>query len=433
MLKTCQSIPSQSSLAEPARRIPLAGDYDVITVGSGPAGVCAAIAAGRAGARVLLLEAQGCLGGVWTSGLLSLVLDAGEKDGLIREIRERLHGRGAASARWLYDAEEMKLLLEEMCAEAGVEWILHSRVVAAGVEDGRLRHVTVENKAGRQAFAARVFIDGSGDGDLAALAGCEFEFGHPESGLGQPMTLMALVTGVPRSIEEPGKAKRAFLDKESFRRILLSAGHDPSYAKPSLFEIGPDLFCLMIHHSYELSGLDPRQVTRATTEGRAEVMRAARQLRENVPGWEKLRVVATAHHVGVREGRRIHGHYRLTAGDLLAGARFEDGICEVKFPVDVHALKKADGGGYSSAGVRVQPYQIPYRSLVARDVQGLLLAGRCLSGDFFAHASYRVTGNACVTGEAAGRAAAFCAAQGLLPEEITWREGAPVRVAPAAV
>lgn len=412
-------------VCELERDTPLRGSFDVIVCGAGPAGICAALAAAREGCRTLLVEAQGCLGGVWTSGLLSLILDAGGKGGIIKEIQERLAQRNAISRDWLYDAEEMKYLLEEMVEEAGVEWLLHTRVSAALVEDGAIKSIIIENKTGRSAYAAKVFVDATGEGDLACLAGCGFEYGDPESQVGQPMTLMAIVNGVPAEAETDSGGMATFLPKEVFRSILLNAGHQPSYSQPSLFRLPGGLFCLMIHHGYEYCGLDAGDVTQATHEGRAEVMRATGKLRENVPGWESLRVVVTANHVGVREGRRIRGLYQLTRNDIEEGRRFADAVCHVSFPVDVHSLKKADGGGYGNTGIMSQPYDIPYRALVAADIHGLLLAGRCISGDFHAHASYRVTGNACVTGEAAGRSAAFCVSHDAFPHQIKWTDYRP--------
>ncbi len=400
--------------------------YDVLVCGAGPAGICAALAAARGGARTRLLEAGGCLGGVWTRGLLSLILDARNKGGLVTEIRDRLMlHNGIAAESWLYDPEAMKFLLEEMVQEAGIDWILHTRAVDTVMFGNRLTHVLVENKSGRSAFSADVFIDATGDGDLAALAGCGYDFGEPGSNLGQPMTLMALISGVPQEIGQPSGSASTFLPKDTFRDILLGVGHATSYSQPSLFPLPNGLFCLMIHHAYEFSGLNARDITEATRQGRAEVMETVRKLRESAAGWESVMVVATAEHIGVREGRRIHGRYTVNKNDVISGAVFDDAVCKVEFPVDVHSLRKADGGGYSSTGVKSKPYDIPYRSLLPLERQGLLLAGRCISGDFYAHASYRVTGDACVTGEAAGRSAAFCLEHGFAPHEIVWSNGAP--------
>jgi len=135
-----------------------------------------------------------------------------------------------------------------------------------------------------------------------------------------------------------------------------------------------------------------------------------------------VKIVATSSHIGVREGRRIHGLYTVTAEDLRTGARHEDAVCRVTFCVDIHSTRREHGGACGSAGIRVKPYDVPLRALIARDVRGLMLAGRCISGDFFAHASYRVTGNAVAMGEAAGKVAARAAATDRLPHQVPWAE-----------
>jgi glycine/D-amino acid oxidase-like deaminating enzyme len=176
------------TVRESAREIPVVEDADVVVCGAGPAGVAAALAAARSGANTRLIEVNGCLGGVWTAGLLSWILDTGNKTGLMQEMLLRLKERGASQVfggSVGYDVEEMKILLEEMCLEAGVRIRLHTRVCGAVLNDaGRLEAVITESKSGREAFRAKAFIDASGDGDLAAQAGCGFDYGHPETGAG---------------------------------------------------------------------------------------------------------------------------------------------------------------------------------------------------------------------------------------------------------
>jgi len=404
-----------SLLTEPARSLPVTATYDVIVCGGGPAGVAAALSAARAGARTALVEAQGCLGGIWTSGLLSIILDAGNKPGLMPEIRRRLREMDAIREdRDIYQAEAMKVVLESMCEEAGVDVRLYSRLTAAEVEGRELRHVVLEAKEGRFALAGRCFVDATGDGDLGALAGCGFDFGRAADGLTQPMTLMALITHLPPSLlaAPPPKGRNSCMDKGEFLAKLKGIGVSPSYTKPSLFLLPGGVGALMINHVYEKSGLSSLDLTRASIDARREITRVVRKMRELSPEWSRVTLVATGAHIGVREGRRIHGDYRVNVDDVGAGRRFADGIARVTFPVDVHSVRRADGGGYGEDGAPCQPYDIPLRALVARDRDNLFLAGRCISGDFHAHASYRVTGNAVITGEAAGRAAARAALLG---------------------
>jgi hypothetical protein len=408
----------------------------VIVCGAGPAGVAAAIAAARAGARTRLLESCGCLGGVWTAGLLSWILDAANKPGLMYEMLAELKRRGA-SARYGssigYDVELMKRMLEETCLEAGVRIQLHTRVVAAARgESNRLALAVTESKSGRQAWSADVFVDATGDGDLAARAGCGFDYGRPGSGQTQPMSLIVLLVGIEpegvarfvRGLAEPGgepDPKTRLL--EEMRR----AGVDPSYARPTLFYIRQGLFCLMANHEYGVNATDAAAITEATLRARAEVHRLVDGLRSLGGVWKDIQMVATPEHIGVREGRRIHGLYEVTREDLIEGARHEDAVCRVTFPVDVHSTDPGKDKGIMREGVRARPYDIPYRALIARDLDGLLMAGRCISGDFIAHSSYRVTGNAVAMGEAAGAAAAVAARTKRLPQEVPWPE---VRSAP---
>lgn len=384
-------------------------EFDVAVMGGGPAGIGAALGSARAGVRTVLVEAQGCLGGVWTSGLLSLILDAETKPGVLAELCKRLDSDGALHEGSLYDAEAMKWHLEEMLREAGVRILLHTRCSAARVEGGRILSVDTVSVSGSSRVEASVFIDATGNGDLGALAGCGFDVGRPGDGLTQPMTLMAIVTGVPE-LPPTDSVEKVALDKNEFLQILRSAGIEPSYTRPSLFRLPGNLFCLMINHQYGGSALDEGVLTEETMNARREINLAVRSLKK-VPGWENLRLVGTAAHIGVREGRRLHGLYTIAASDLQKGARFPDGICRVTFCADVHSPTPLEGGGYASP-VRVLPYDIPLRSLVAADLSNLLMCGRCISGDFLAHASYRVTGNATTTGEAAGRFAAHLVSQG---------------------
>ncbi len=438
---------------------PLVAEYDVIVAGSGPAGSAAAITAARSGARTLLLECGGCLGGVWTAGQLAWLFEM-DKPGFTAEINRELVRRGARRGfgvdRYTYEIEEMKLLLEEMCQAAGVDFLLHTRVTQAYGDAGRLRQVVTESKSGRQAWAAKAFIDATGDGDLGALAGCGFDYGLEGSGQTQPMTFMALITVQDATQLKPfisfyeeedadGPQAVASLTHESsadwvrrhhwqnFRQELKRAGIEPSYGNSTIFRVRGNLLALMVNHEYDVSAIDARQITAATVRGRAEVNRVIRALRTLGGPWAGITLAATADHIGVREGRRIHGRYCVTRQDLIDGTRHADGVVRVNFGVDIHSLSKAQNdaeGGLSHGTISFRPYEIPLRALLAKDVDGLLMAGRCISGDFIAHASYRVTGIAATLGQAAGATAALAARTDRLPHQVDWPE---VRARLAAV
>lgn len=325
------------TIREPEREVPVAGTCDVLVAGGGPAGVSAAVAAARAGARTQLIEVHGCLGGVWTAGLLSYVLDAGNKTGLLLDLIARLEAAtGAALTRdlshdlpWVkgsfyYDPEIMKLVLEEWCAEAGVAVQLHTRIVAARRDGRNISAAITESKSGRQAWRARVFVDATGDGDLAAFAGCGFDLGREPDGATQPLTLMAIVGGI-RADELRAAIHGQPGTRESSKDFLLAemrrAGVEPSYSRPQLAHIGGDLFAMLANHEYGASGLDAAAVTRATMHARRELHRIVAGLRSLGGPWSGLRIVCTAEQISVREGRRIHGLYRVTADDLVRGAR----------------------------------------------------------------------------------------------------------------
>ncbi len=417
---------------EPARELPLRDDADVIVCGGGPAGVAAALAAARAGARTRLFEIHGCLGGVWTAGLLTYIFDF-DKPGLTRELTQKLDERDARRhknpSRFVYEPEAMKLLLEDLCDAAGVTLQLHTRVAAAGREGHRLTTVITESKSGREAWRARVFIDTTGDGDLGAQAGCEWEFGQGSAGACQPMTLNALA--VVRDTAALGEFisfyqndSRHLPAVEAFRREIARAGCEASYGHPTLFHVRDNLVLVMINHEYGVQPFDAAQVSAATVRARAEVHRIVKALAKLGGPWADMQLVASAEQIGVRDGRRIRGRYTVTCDDLVNGARHPDAVARATFNVDIHAATREDNRKetISHGNFKMKPYDIPLRALIAKDVDGLMMAGRCISGDFVAHASYRVTGNAVATGEAAGKVAALAARSNRLPHEVEWPE-----------
>jgi len=418
---------------EPARELPVVNEADVVVCGAGPAGVAAAVAAAREGAQTLLLEAHGCLGGIWTAGLLSYILDHDNKRGLMQEILARMkekdgfafnkHGKMTNG----YQPELMKMVLEDLCAEAGVKIQLHTRVCAAlRGANNRLSHVITESKSGREAFGGRLFIDCTGDGDLGALAGARFDVGHPETGRTQPMSLMAIISGVTAADVDDffreDDSKDWATPKDRLRKEMEKGGHSPSYSKPSLFRLRDDLFALMANHEYGFQSVSARDVTQATLRARRELHQLIDGLRSLGGVWERICLVATAEQIGTREGRRLQGLYTVSTDDLREGRKHPDAICQVTFPIDVHSTDPKKQKGIEKASFRAKPYDIPLRALIARDVEGLMMAGRCISGDFIAHSSYRVTGNAVAMGEAAGKVAAVAAKTDRLPQAVPLSE-----------
>lgn len=439
-------VSQEGQFSEPGRDIPLIEDADVIVCGAGPAGVTAAITAARAGAKVRLFEWRGCLGGVWTAGLLGYFLDFG-KPGFARELREKLEQRNARAnsqsiSAFCYDPEALKLLLEELCVDAGVSFQYHTRVAGAFREGRKLTTIVTESKSGRQAWRAPVFIDTTGDGDLGALAGCEFKVGNAENIDSevtcpcQPMSLNALL--IVKDVEAlrefirfgtpiPGENSKS--EKKSRIRDTLTkaTGQIPSYANSTLWHVSGNLCFAMFNHEYGVKPWDAAEITTATVRARAEMNKLIKGLHNLGGPWEGIQLVATAEQIGVRDGRRIAGRFTVQTDDLVKGIRHDDGVVRVTFGVDVHSLtpaeNKAQKNGAAAMGVRVLPYDIPLRAMIAKDVDGLMMAGRCISGDFISHSSYRVTGNAVGMGEGVGVIAAIAALSKRLPHQVEWNEG----------
>ncbi|MEZ6046761.1 MAG: FAD-dependent oxidoreductase [Planctomycetaceae bacterium] len=425
-------LPSEDFLREERRYVPIAGKSDVLVCGGGPAGIAAALAAARAGVKTQLLEFAGCLGGVWTAGMLTKILDAGNKSGIMQEILEALASQGSEVAKesrgTVYDPELAKRVLEEMCVAAGIEIQLHTLVVGAVTDaQNRLVAVITESKSGRQAWLAERFIDCTGDGDLAAHAGCQFDVGLSDACECQPMSLMALLTGLDPQEVEPYLRETGTDAKPRFLKLMQEAGIHPSYKAPTLRHLHDGIFSLMTNHEYGVSAFDAGAISKATIEARKEVFEIVNGLKQLGGIWAGISVVATAEQIGVREGRRIKGRYTLTGEDLVSGLRHPQAIAQAKFPFDVHSLELVGNPETVQAFRKrsVKKYDIPYPVLVSADVDNLLMAGRCISGDFLAHSSYRVTGNAVPMGEAAGKAAALSLAQNIMPHEIIWNNNSP--------
>ncbi len=414
------------SFTEPSQDIPVVETADLLVAGAGPAGVMAAIAAARRGVRVRLIEAQGALGGIWTVGCLPHLIEA-NKGGLLDELLNRLQRAGAGERETVaerpypvdYDVETFKIVLEKMAAEAGVAVRLYTRVSAVYRDQtGRLETLVTDSKSGREAWRAGLFIDCTGDGDLAAQAGCGFDIGEPETGRCQPMSMMALLAGAVRRDQLPFSLHGGKARKEWILTQLRRGGHDPSYSQPTLFIVRDGYLIMMANHQYGYREPDAQVLTDATIAGRSENLVIVNALRRLGGPWEHLELMTQSAFIGVRESRRIHGLYRVTQDDLACGARFDDAVCRVSFCVDIHALDPARNKGIDPAGIKVKPYDIPLRALIARDAPNLMMAGRCISGDFKAHSSYRVTGDAAALGEAAGIAAASALHQGLDPGKL---------------
>jgi ribulose 1,5-bisphosphate synthetase/thiazole synthase len=423
-------------ISEPAREIPVAAESDVIVAGGGPSGLVAAVAAARAGAKTLLVERYGFLGGMATAGLITAFARFSNGRGLViegipLEIVRRLDDMGGLRKgddpevhHWLFfDPEVLKHLAIQMVEEAGVELLLHSYISASYVEDGQIKGIVVENKSGRQALLGKVVVDATGDGDVAARAGVPFEKGRAEDGLMNPMSLFLWMENVdheqvqryhevdPRDYAHkfPRTWARAMEAGEVSAPIggLMSCDQTP---RPGSYQV---------HVTRVLEWLDAtdaQQLTRAQVKAFKQAMEGVAFLQKHIPGFEHAYLSQTAPNIGVRETRRIQGEYILTAEDVLTARKFEDAIARGCYPVDVHNPK---GAGIMFRHVpEGESYDIPYRCLVPREIDGLLTAGRCISTTHEAHGSIRVMSHCMAIGHAAGVAAGVAARKRLQPRDL---------------
>lgn len=402
------------------------GHYDVAVCGGGIAGVCAAVTAARQGAKTVLIESGGCLGGTVTEAGMGNLLDANNKGGIIQELRDFLNAHNMTCPRRgqrtgpdgrnlpgnLLNIEGVKYFFDKICAEAGVKVLMHSRVCSAEHTDGNIHSLLLCTECGNYSLDAQVYIDATGNGSVAALVGCRWECGDPVEHRPSPVSMGAGVTGLPAeyngtdSVEE----KTAYADRLAAHGIHVSAQQATVVKNPTGY------WTMGFAMTYGVMPDDIETLSDAIYKLRKEVFEVV-AAHSRIPGFENVRLIGSNAHIGVREGRRIFGQYRLTDEDILEGRRFEDAVCLVTASVDVHKLHDKDTTE-CSRGYRAKPYHIPYRCLVPLDSDNLLLAGRCISGDFYPFSSYRMIGNMAGVGEAAGYAAAICAREGICPAQV---------------
>jgi hypothetical protein len=408
-----------------AKRLP---DYDIVVCGGGFAGACAAISAGRQGFSVLLVESGGCLGGAMTQGLVPQILDPAGKGGLFTEINEYLIKNEETSARvgsrydnngrkipgTVVNVEIIKYLLDKLCREANVDVLYHTIVSHVETDNDRITGLLLASETGNYFVRAMLYIDATGNGTVAVSAGCSYEFGHPQTGNPQPCTMITFISGIDVGLYNLERSEARTIVSEVAGKLRETGANVPNGI--SLIPLTPEnLWLYTANYQYNVRPDDPYILSRAITDARIQQTETFQTLR-SIKGFEKAEMITSASHIGIREGWHIQGKYRITVEDIVSGARFDDGICLVRFGVDVHPISKDDKEIHSS-GRKVKPYHIPYRALVANDISNLLLSGRCISGDFYAHSSYRVIGNMIAIGEACGYAAAECIKQKIMPAE----------------
>ena len=411
------------------------GKFDVAVCGAGIAGVCAAVSAARAGFNVILIEKAGSLGGTLTEGFMPNILDGDNKGGLVRELFEFLNEhqmtcikrgkkvdrKGKRIPGCLVDTEGVKYFFDKICVESGVKVLYHSQVAAVKLyedlpednEKKRIESILVASECGNISLSADIYIDATGNGIVADFAGCSWECGEPTEKRPSPASMGVCVVGFPQEYDGTDSVE----DINAYAKMLKDSGIDISAQQATVKRL-PSLktWCMGLNFQYDVMPNDIFSLSNAVYNGRKEIFEVLEK-QKKIKGYENVFAAFTCAHIGIREGRRVYGEYRLTNDDIIEGRRFEDGVCLVTSAVDVHKLKNDDTLD-CERGVKTKPYHIPYRCLVAKECKNLMLVGRCISGDFYPHASYRLMGNMAATGEAAGYAAAICIKNKLLPAEL---------------
>ena len=389
--------------------------YDVVVVGGGFAGVGAALAAARQGKKVRLIEKYNCLGGAAVYDLVNPFMpywtwtdeQHSEKillsEGVFAEIVKRMSEMGGLSKKnqTRFNEEILKLLLNRMMVEAGVELLYQTTVVGAKRNGNKIDAITVSNVSGTYDIEADVFIDASGDANLAHLAGFPYKVGRESDGLCQPMTLCFRLANVDAEGYQSMKAEI----NELYSKFQAEGKITNPRENVLVFNcVAQNMLHFNTTRVVKLDPTNAEDVTKAEIIAREQVFEMVNFLRENFGPFKNADLVSTGIQIGVRESRMIVGEHTLSQEEMLAYTKFEDGIAACNYDIDIHS---PDGSGtshyYFPAG---KYYTIPYGCLVPKDSENLLVAGRCISTTHEAQASIRIMPTVCTIGEAAGVAAA---------------------------
>jgi hypothetical protein len=419
---------------------------DVLVVGGGSAGIAASVASARTGAKTMLIERYGFLGGTSTAALVGPMMTSFSTDGrarivggIFQEIVENMVRVGGAVDPATIDRvneyggfikhghthvtpfhpEALKLVAQEMVVDAGVDLLLHTTFVETVTNGGRAAGAVVTNKAGLAAIAAKVVIDASADGDVAASAGAPFAKGRPDDGKMQPATMFFRVGNVNDAAIEAWAKEHP--DQRLFESVVQAAKARGEFMLPREYlnfyrEPEPGVWRVNVTRVLGIDGTDPRSLTRGEMEGRRQVWWLMNFMREHCAGFERAQLLEAGAQLGVRETRRIIGEYVLSGEDCLEGRRFPDAIARGSYLIDIH---DPAGTRTQLTEIRAPFYDIPYRCLVPKETDGLLVAGRCISVDHVAFGSTRVIPQCYATGQAAGAAAAMAIQSRMEPRALS--------------
>ena len=386
-------------------------NYDLIVVGGGFAGTCAAIEAAGKGLKTLLIDKNNCLGGAAANCLVIPFMNYWTKDpgtgetrflagSLFMEITRRMKQlNGLHDNLKTFDEEVLKRVLINMCREYGVELLFNASVVGATVEGRRIKSLQVWGKSCMLELTADYFVDATGDAELSVQAGCRYRVGREKDGLCQPMTLCFRIHGVDRETFLIHKPNINPLYQQFQREGKIKNPRENVLSFSTMYD---DILHLNTTRVVKLDPTDPFDVTRAELEARDQVYEMHDFLKNNIPGFENSHVLSTALQIGIRESRMVEGEYVLTVEDLKSLARFPDAIAVSNYDIDIHSPDGAGTDHYYF--VDGEWYEIPYRCLVPKDCDNLLVAGRCISSTHEAQASYRIMPYCAELGQAAGAA-----------------------------
>jgi len=429
--------------------------YDVIVVGGGTAGVMAAVAAARQGARTLIVEKDSHLGGTAVYGIPFLGIVSGHGDivnhGMVEELIARLCGEDfsfgiARGAHWNipeeyefsltpFDPEGLKFVFQEMCEEAGAEVLFNAILLDVQKNGSAVKSISVCTKAGIEELGAEIFIDCTGDADLTGRAGGSYQ----ENAAVQNSSILFHLGNVDlKAFRQALEEENHVLGKGTWHTRIIEQSKKNG-AEKSLVHMAGHLkpfdddrtitFTAVSYRDGEIhlnatrvagvDGTDPWQVSRAEFTERRHVMETYLAMKKNVPGFENATLLFTSP-LGIRQSRNIVGEYTITKEDVLGAKTFEDGVARGAYPIDIHDPKGGrtqfqfikDGGSY----------EIPFRAMLPKDVDGVIVAGRCISADHNAHGTVRIMGCVLSQGEAAGTAAALCIRQKKNPKELQGSE-----------
>lgn len=412
------------------KQLQVRGAYDVVVAGSGPAGICAAVAAAREGAKVALVERYGVVGGNLTTGYVGPILGMVGKGTMRDELVELLgvpeNDMIGVTGR-AHDFEMAKIRLMQFVNHPNIDVYLQTTVTDVIKEGDTLKGIIATSGEGQFALLGKVMIDATGDGLVSYLAGATTEKGR-EDGLMQPVTLEFTIDGVDESkgvicigdVDDVRLGDERFLDY--CKRLSLEG------------EIPERIAAVRLHpttHSGErqvnttqVNGVDMTRVDhifKADLELREQILTLLDFFHKHIPGYENCRIISSGTTTGVRETRRVIGDYIITAEEMAAGCRFDDVIVHrAEFIVDIH---NPEGSGQAEEHIQYcDPYDLPYRCFTPKGVECLYTAGRCISGTHRAHASYRVMSICMAMGEAVGIAAAMCAQSGTTPRNLNVKQ-----------